>query len=164
LRGWDKNMSGKYKKGKKHILNTLDLLDKKAEITLLDSNEIGLKQYLNNRLAKLLREAEMKWYQRAKVRELLEGDSNTKYFQLIAKSKYRKLRIFQLQHEDQIIEGDDGLKKHITRYYKNMFGPSDESTIFLDESRTDGIPQMSEVENEQLVKLFCEEDLQHAVF
>jgi hypothetical protein len=103
-------MSRQYKKEKKHILNNLDLLDKKAESTLLDSNEIGVKQYLNNRLATLLREEEMKWYQRAKVKELLEGLSNTKYFQLVANGKYRKSRIFQLQHEGQIIEGDDALK------------------------------------------------------
>jgi hypothetical protein len=56
------------------------MMDKKAENTLLDSNEIGLKQYLNNRLAEMLREEELKWHQRAKVKELLEGDSNTKYF------------------------------------------------------------------------------------
>jgi hypothetical protein len=46
----------------------------------------------------------MKWYQRAKVKELLEGDSNTKYFQLVVNGNYRKSRIFQLQHEGQIIE------------------------------------------------------------
>jgi hypothetical protein len=61
-------------------LNTLDVLDKKVECTWLDSNVIGLKQYLNNRLIKLLTEVELKWYQRAKVKLLLEGDSNTKYF------------------------------------------------------------------------------------
>jgi hypothetical protein len=60
---------------------------------------LGVKQYLNNRLAALLREEEMKWYQRAKVKELLEGDSNTKYFQLVVNDKYRESRIFQLQHE-----------------------------------------------------------------
>jgi hypothetical protein len=38
-------------------------------------------------LAHLLQEEEIKWYQRAKVKELLEGDSNTKYFQLIANGK-----------------------------------------------------------------------------
>jgi hypothetical protein len=45
---------------------------------------------LNNRLAELLREEEIKWYQRAKVKELLEGDLNTKYFQLVVNDKYRK--------------------------------------------------------------------------
>jgi hypothetical protein len=87
-------MSGQYKKEKKHILNTLDFLDKKVESTRLDANEIGLKQYINNMLDELLREEEMKWYQRAKVKELLEGDSNTKYFQLAANGKYRKSKNF----------------------------------------------------------------------
>jgi hypothetical protein len=92
LRGWAKNVSGQYKKEKKEILNTLDGLDKKAENTP------------------------------AKVKDLLEGDSNTKYFQLVASGKHRKTRIFQLQHDDMIIEGDQELKKYITAYYKDLFG------------------------------------------
>jgi hypothetical protein len=44
---------------------------------------------------------------KVKVKDLLEGDSNTKYFHLIANDKYRKSRIFRLQHEGQIIEGED---------------------------------------------------------
>jgi hypothetical protein len=63
LRGWAKHTSGQYKKEKKRILNTLDGLDKNAETTHLSMNEIDLKHYLNNRLAKLLREKEIKWYQ-----------------------------------------------------------------------------------------------------
>jgi hypothetical protein len=51
------------KKEKKRILNTLDGLDKKAETTHLPMNKINLKHYLNNRLAELLREEEIKWYQ-----------------------------------------------------------------------------------------------------
>jgi hypothetical protein len=78
----------------------LDGLDKKAEHTLLQAAEINIKRCLNNRLAQLLQEEEIKWYQRAKVKDLLEGDSNTKYFQLVASEKYRKTRIFQLQHGD----------------------------------------------------------------
>jgi hypothetical protein len=82
------------------------MLDKKSESIPLQLDEINVKQCLNNRLAHLLSEEEIKWYQRAKVKELLEGDANTKYFQLVANGKYRKTRIFQLQHEDKIIEGD----------------------------------------------------------
>lgn len=60
---------------------------------------------LNNRLAMLLRYEEIKWYQRAKVTDLLEGDSNTKYFQLLANGKQRKTRIYQLLDGDHIISG-----------------------------------------------------------
>jgi hypothetical protein len=118
LKGWAKNISGQYKKEKKEILNILDDLDKKAEISALETHERDLKQFLKNRLAELLREEDIKWYQWAKVKELLEGDSNTKYFQLIANGKYRKTRIFQLQDEDKIIEGEKELSEYMTNYYK----------------------------------------------
>jgi len=77
LRGWAKNVSGAYKKEKKALLEKLDELDKKAETMLLTSQEVNLKHVLNERLAELLREEELKWYQRAKTRDLLEGDSNS---------------------------------------------------------------------------------------
>jgi hypothetical protein len=62
LRGWAKNISGHYKKEMKEILNMLDSLDKKAENILLQPDELNLKQCLNNRLAHMLREEEIKWY------------------------------------------------------------------------------------------------------
>ena len=66
----------------------------------------------------MLREEEIKWYQPTKVKELLEGDSNTKYFQLIANGKHRKARIYKLQDGNHIISCDEKLKKyslHITK-------------------------------------------------
>jgi hypothetical protein len=95
---------------------------------------------LNERLAELLREEELKWYQRAKVKHLLEGDANTKYYHLLANGRHRKTRIFQLEDDSNIISGDAQLKEHITNYYKNLFGPSEISPIMLDESQTDDIP------------------------
>ena len=87
-------MSGLYKKEKAILLNKLDELDKKAEHTLLNDSERDLKHVLNERLAELLREEELKWYQRAKVKHLLEGDANTKYYHLLANGRHRKTRIF----------------------------------------------------------------------
>jgi hypothetical protein len=94
LRGWAKHVSGVYKKEKTTLLNKLDELDKKIEHTLLNDSERDLKHVLNERLAKLLREEELKWYQRAKVKHVLEGDANTKYYHLLANGRHRKTRIF----------------------------------------------------------------------
>ena len=110
MKGWAKNTSGAYKKEKKKLLAKLDELDKKAESTLLDQNKLNLKYVLNERLSELLREEEIKWYQRAKVKNLLEGDANTKYFQLVANGKHRKTRIFRLEQEEGLIHGDAELK------------------------------------------------------
>jgi hypothetical protein len=80
LQGWTRNVSGVNKKEKKELLDKLDELDKRAEAGLLSSQEGDLKQCLHSRLSQLLREEEIKWYQRSKAKHLLEGDSNTKYF------------------------------------------------------------------------------------
>jgi len=163
LRGWAKNVSGAYKKEKKALLEKLDELDKKAETMLLTSQEVKLKHVLNKRLAELLREEKLKWYQRAKTRDLLEGDANTKYFRLVASGKYRKIRIFQLGQEEGVISGDTELEKYITKYYNNLFGPFG-GTLPMDESRHDDIPQVSSEENELLTQKFSEVEVKEAIF
>jgi hypothetical protein len=120
LRGWAKNISGANKKAKKGLLDKLDMLDKKVEVSLLSAQEADLKQCLDNRLSQLLREEELKWYQRSKAKHLLEGDTNTKYFQLLVNGRHRKTHIFQLQDGSQNICGDSELKEYITTYYKRF--------------------------------------------
>jgi hypothetical protein len=134
LRGWAKHESGVYKKEKITLLNKLDELDKKAEHTILNDSERDLKHVLNERLVELLREEELKWYQRAKVKHLLQGDANTKYYHLLANGRHRKTRIFQLEDGESIITGDAQLKEHITSYYRNLFGPSEDSLFSPEES------------------------------
>ena len=41
---------------------------------------------------------------------------------------------FSLDHEDGKIEGQANLKNYITRFYKDLFGPSQDNTMILDES------------------------------
>lgn len=164
LRGWAKNISGVYKKEKKMLLNKLNELDIKPETTSLDANEINLKHSHNNRLAELLRKEELKWYQRAKVKNLLEGDANTKYVQLVANGKHRKTCIFQLEQEEGVICGDNELKKFITKYYKKLFGPPDNNFVSMDVTLCDNIPQVSPQENEFLVASFSENEIKEAIF
>ena len=116
------------------------MLDKKAETQTLHQWEVDLKQTPKSRLIQILREEEIKWYQRGKTTKLLFGDMKTKYFQLIANGKHRKTRIFQLEDDGKIIKGDEQLKKYITDYYRGLFGPSDISPLTMDESRREDIP------------------------
>jgi hypothetical protein len=110
---------------------------------LLSTQEADLKQYLNNQLSQLLREEELKWYQRSKSKHLLEWDSNTKYFQLLANGRHRKFRVFQLQDGTQNISGDADLKRYITSYYRGHFGPPQESSVTLDVGRREDISQVA---------------------
>jgi hypothetical protein len=134
----------------------LDVLDKKAEVSVLSAQELDLKQYLQSRLAELLREEEVKWYQRAKTKGLLQGDANTRYFHLVASGKHRKSRIYHLKNGDSVIEGDALLKEHITSYYKGLFGPPETSRASFDSSVMNDIPQVSPDKNSYQTTTFTE--------
>ena len=122
------------------MLSLLDSLDKKAESVSLSNQEINFKHFLKERLVFLLREEELKWYERAKVKTLLEGDDNTRIFHLVANGKHRKQHIYQLENEHGVLVGDDQLKTHITHYYKGLFGSPEEAHISLMEDRNHDIP------------------------
>ena len=164
LRGWAKHTAGAYKQEKKRLIAGLDELDKKAETSILTDNEINLKHYLKERLISLLREEEIKWYERAKVKSLLQRDDNTRFFHLVANGKHRKQHIFRLEQEDGIIVGDIELKKYITNYYKNLFGQPDENDISLVETQIDDIPQVAKTENEIMISAFTEIEVKEVVF
>ena len=104
-------------------------LDKKAETQLLSQREWDLKQSISDSLAQLLREEELKWFQRAKRTKILKGDNNTKYFQMVANGKRMKTRISRLEQEEGVIEGEEQLLKYITNYYKGIFGNSERNNF-----------------------------------
>ena len=108
LRGWAKNVSGNYKIEKERLLSIIDVLDCKAETALLDEAERRSLRNAQDAIAKLRRDEESKWAQRAKVKHVQEGGENTKYFHLIANGKHRRKKIFQL-------EQDEGMAKKILK-------------------------------------------------
>jgi hypothetical protein len=70
-------MSGEYKKEKNRLTQIIDERDIKAELTPLDITERQIKKKADEDLAKLRRDEETKWAQKAKVRHIQEGGNNT---------------------------------------------------------------------------------------
>ena len=87
-------MNGNFRKVKEELFRLAGELDIKAESQILSQQELDLKQSVNERITQFLREEEIKWFQRAKTKDMLEGDNNTKYFHMVANGKRRKTRIF----------------------------------------------------------------------
>jgi hypothetical protein len=73
LRGCAKNSNGAYRKEKQELLRKAEELDKKAESQLLSQREWDLKQSIHERLNQLLREEELRWFQRAKTTKSYKG-------------------------------------------------------------------------------------------
>jgi hypothetical protein len=157
-------MSGAYKKEKQELLRKADELDKKAESQLLSQYEWDLKQSIHERITQLLREEEVRWFQRAKTTKILKGDSNTKYFQMIANGKRRKTRFFHLEQDEGIVEGEEQLNRYITNYYKSLFGRSEVGGLSLNESLVEDIPQITSAESEMLMANFSEKEVREVIF
>ena len=82
----------------------------------------------------------------------------------MADGKHRKQHIYKLENDQGTVVGDVCLKSHITKYYKNLFGPPEYSGITLLEDHTLDIPQVSPEENDILISLFTESEVRNAVF
>jgi hypothetical protein len=155
-------MSGEYKKEKNRLIQIIDELDIKAELTPLDFNERQIKKKADEDLAKLRQDEETKWAQRAKVRHI-QGGNNTKYFHLIANGKHRKKKIFQLEQDEGTIVGESNIRMFITEYYKRLFGPPDQNHFSLLEDISSDIPQLSADESNILVADFTEKEVEEAI-
>jgi hypothetical protein len=87
LRGWAAHNVGVYKQQKGNLISTIDKLDVKAKSRDLTVHERVELSQAWDQLARLLREEEIKYYQRANVADVLLGDNNMKYFQMMANGK-----------------------------------------------------------------------------
>ncbi|XP_073353600.1 uncharacterized protein [Aegilops tauschii subsp. strangulata] len=159
LRGWAKHLSEICKVEKERLLTLIQSLDLKAESTILHTMELNAKLEAEMRLKELLREEELKWALRAKVRKVVQGDADTQFFHMIANGKHRKKRIFQLQQDEGTILGQENLKLYITEYYKQLFGPPEDNCVSLDESRIEDVPQLAADENDILTAPFSEKEV-----
>jgi hypothetical protein len=61
------------------------------------------------------------------------------------------------------IVGDDSLRVYISEYYKMLFGDPEPSSVLLDESIIEDIPQLSAEENQVLIENFLMEEV-HVLF
>jgi len=73
LRGWAKHQHGDYKIQKLNLQETVTSLDTLAEARVLTDDERTQLEVARDGLIKLLREEELKFYQRAKVTDVLLG-------------------------------------------------------------------------------------------
>lgn len=96
LRGWAKNLSGKYKKERDHLLKIIDDLDIKAESVDLTMAERATLRDANDFVSKLRWDEDSKWAQRGKAKYIQEGGSNTKFFILLLMGSTERKRYFNL--------------------------------------------------------------------
>jgi hypothetical protein len=78
----------KLKKGQLQAIITY--LDTSVEDRILTEAEQNQLEQARYQLSSLLRDEEIRFYQRAKVKNILLGDNNSRYFHMAANDKYQK--------------------------------------------------------------------------
>lgn len=137
------------------------MIDIKSESAGLSSGDRERRRELESKLKFVIREEKLKWLQRCKDKETLEGDCNTKYFQAKANGRRRKCQIQSLSQEEGEVEGQENLVKYITNFYKNLFRHSKENSLNL---HFDGITKVTEADKVKLIEPFTLEEVRKVVF
>ena len=161
LKGWNLNVEGAYRKKRNTLSSQLDDLDRRCELTGLSVADYELRKDLQSSLNKILREEEIKWYQRSKERDLKEGNNITRYFMIKASGRKRKNKIFRFVQDGVIIQGDKELLDYATKFYKELFGPVDLLPISL----SIPVPTCLDIKDKKLLTArFSLEEIKLAVF
>jgi hypothetical protein len=109
-------MTGQLKQEKLCLSSNTDDLEPIAKVRPLTTQEIDLKSQYIAKLSGLLREDELKWYERSKAQFLLGGDSNTRYFHSVANGVHTK----KLIHSRARLK-DMGSSSHILHHITKAF-------------------------------------------
>jgi hypothetical protein len=83
---------------------------------------------------------------------------------MVANGKRRKTRIFRLEQDDEIVEGEEQLRSYITNYYKNLFGCPVGGGLSLNASSVEDIPQVTGEESGRIIEEFSEKEIRDAIF
>lgn len=144
----NKNWEGLYRREKHVILERIDAIDiRVVESMGMSGSDREERRELEKRLKFVIREEKLRWIQRSKEKEVLEGNCNTKFFHAKANGRKRKSQIHSLVHEGEVIEGQDKLLLYITNFYKDLFGHSKENRFSID------MANVSKVAEEDMKKL-----------
>jgi hypothetical protein len=162
LKGWNLNYVWFYKKQKNVLVEAIDKIDKDSEVNGLSLDNYVLRKHFDEDLHRIYKEEEVDWFQRAKEKELLEGDACTSYFMDRASGRRRINRISILNQEEGMVQGDANILSYATAFYKNLFGPCSSIADFHMEGVIQNV--LTKVDTETLDRMFSLEEIKMAVF
>jgi hypothetical protein len=144
-------------------LRELDELDSKAENNHLTEREIKRKKELVGLMDHIWRVEEIRARQRAREKDIKEGDRNTSYFFAKANQRKRKKNITFLEEDGVVYEDNKKMLEHASTFYKRLFSEEPKEKIHLDEGFWKESGKVTPEENLFLEGELTEEEIKRAI-
>lgn len=160
LKEWHARTYGKLDDRIGALVDSIKILDLKAETIMLTPYEIDVRFKGFHDLWDLLRAKETQLLQQSRTRWLREGDVNSGFFHASIKMRRRKNSILALKVGDNWVESVHGIRAEVVDFFKGHFSDSE-----VDRPTLDGVPFSSvlEVESAALTAPFGDEEIREVV-
>nr|KYP65076.1 hypothetical protein KK1_019694 [Cajanus cajan] len=161
LKQWHKDNFGNLQKQLSQVEASLDEIDKKADDRELQDAERTERVLLQEKFWSLAKRNESILRQQSRVKWMAEGDCNSKYFHSIVNWRRKQNMISGLKIAGAWVEDPQQVKEEVRNYFKDRFSeggwrrPKMDSVVFN---------QITEADNDDLVKVFQESKIKEAVW
>jgi hypothetical protein len=137
-------------------------LDEARELRPLSDGERRLRAFLKGKCLALASLERTRLRQRARIRDIREGDANSKYFHMKANARRRKHMIPILRHNDQTATSIDDKLELASEYFAGIFGSVAVRNPALNLNAVN-LPSLSAIQARELEAPFSREEVRKVV-
>jgi hypothetical protein len=134
INGWNRNREAEIRRSKNKLINESDAIDLLSEKRPLSDLENDRKKEISIKLEQIWRIEQIKERQRAKEKDIKEGDKNRAYFFAKANQRRRKKVVSCLEDGERVLSENKDLINHAVQFYKKLFGKELKENMELDTS------------------------------
>jgi hypothetical protein len=160
LRGWGAILRRADQNAKARLLARIQELDMKADGPGLDDNGWALRYHLEEQFTELIGVEEEYWRQIGRQQWILQGDTNTKYFDAMANGRHQKCAILALNTGEGLTTDKLAIQGIVYAFYRELMDTKQPKRLALDPNIWPSHNRVTDQENNELLKSFSMEELE----
>ncbi|XP_031115795.1 uncharacterized protein LOC116019654 [Ipomoea triloba] len=159
---WNREEFGVIEKKKKRLLARIDGIQRRLEVNY-ESGLIRLLKKLQGELEEVLKQEELKWFQKSKEEWIVSGDRNTKYYHAVTFANRRRNKIGAMFNNQGILTTDTKeMRELVVDHFTKCFTKDEDIDLSL--APANYFPTIQEEDWRVFNRPFTEDDIKKAVY